>query len=378
MELKFSHKISEISKTTWNSLCPTDNPFIRYEFLSALESSNSVCKETGWQPFHLQLEDNGIIIAVLPLYFKQHSYGEYVFDWAWADAYQRHNLDYYPKLVSAIPYSPVTGPRLLTKQNPLPLLAIIKEQLPNLCQKIGAHSFHLLFPTQTEVDALNHPKLMTRKGCQYQWFNQNYESFAHFLERFTSRKRKNVKKERKKIIDQNISHIQLTGENITHDLMNQFYDFYRMTYLKRGREAYLTKDFFFELQETMPESLLLVIALKDEQPVAAALSLKDSNTLYGRYWGCFDEYDSLHFETCYYQGIDYCIKHKLERFDSGAQGEHKIQRGFEPVPTWSSHYVKEVGFNQAIRNFVDEETTAITQQIEQFSQYLPFKDELGK
>lgn len=216
---------------------------------------------------------------------------------------------------------------------------------------------------------------MTRKGCQYQWFNQNYKSFAHFLERFTSRKRKNVKKERKKIIDQNISHIQLTGESITHDLMNQFYDFYRMTYLKRGREAYLNKDFFFELQETMSESLLLVVALKDEQPVAAALSLKDSNTLYGRYWGCFDEYDSLHFETCYYQGIDYCINHKLERFDSGAQGEHKIQRGFEPVPTWSSHYVKEVGFNQAIRNFVDEETIAITQQIEQFSQYLPFKEE---
>lgn len=375
LELKFSHKISEIGKTTWNSLCPTDNPFIRYEFLFALESSNSVCKETGWQPFHLQLEDNGIIIAVLPLYFKQHSYGEYVFDWAWADAYQRHNLDYYPKLVSAIPYSPVTGPRLLTNQNPLPLLAIIKEQLPNLCKKIGAHSFHLLFPTQVEIDALKHPNLMTRKGCQYQWFNQNYESFAHFLERFTSRKRKNVKKERQKIIDQNISHIQLAGESITHDLMDQFYDFYRMTYLKRGREAYLNKDFFFELQKAMPENLLLVVALKDEQPVAAALSLKDSNTLYGRYWGCFDEHDSLHFETCYYQGIDYCIKHKLARFDSGAQGEHKIQRGFEPVPTWSSHYVKEVGFNQAIRNFVDEETTAITQQIEQFSQYLPFKQE---
>lgn len=375
LEIKFSHKISEIGATIWNSLCPTDNPFTRYEFLYALENSDSVCAKTGWQPFHLQLQDNGITIAVMPLYLKQHSYGEYVFDWAWADAYQRHGLDYYPKLVCAIPYSPVMGPRLLTRQDPKPLLAIVKMQLPSLCEKLSANSFHLLFPTDSETLELSHPNLMVRKGCQYQWFNRDYENFTHFLEHFSSRKRKNVKKERRKVTDQAITHIQFSGHEISHEMIHQFYEFYRMTYLKRGREAYLTKDFFFQLQETMPENLLLVVAMKDEQAVAAALSLKDSDTLYGRYWGCFDEYDSLHFETCYYQGIDYCIEHKLKRFDSGAQGEHKIQRGFEPVPTWSVHYVKEVGFNQAINRFVDEERTAIDQQIEELSSFLPFKED---
>lgn len=375
LELKFSHKISEIGKTMWNSLCPTDNPFIRYEFLHALEASGSVCAKTGWQPLHLQIQDNGITIAILPLYLKQHSYGEYVFDWAWADAYQRHGLEYYPKLVCAIPYSPVMGSRLLTQQDPAPLLAILKQQIPNLCQKLSANSFHLLFPTDTEINALSPPELMVRKGCQYQWFNREYSSFSDFLESFTSRKRKNVKKERQKIIAQQITHIQLNGNEISHERMDQFYEFYRMTYLKRGREAYLKKSFFFQLQETMPENLLLIFAMKDQTPVAAALSLKDSDTLYGRYWGCFDEYDSLHFETCYYQGIDYCIEHQLKRFDSGAQGEHKIQRGFEPVPTWSAHYVKEVGFNQAICQFIDEEKMAIDQQLQDLTRYLPFKNQ---
>ena len=375
LEIKFSHKISEIGQELWNSLCPTDNPFIRYEFLHALEESGSVCAKTGWQPIHLQLQDNGITVAIMPLYLKNNSYGEYVFDWAWADAYHQQGLNYYPKLVCAIPYSPVMGPRLLTRQDPESLLTTLRAQFPALCEKLGAHSFHLLFPMEHEADSLEHLSLMRRKGCQYQWFNQNYESFEHFLDGFTSRKRKNVKKERQKVVNQGITHIQLSGHEISHEQIEQFYDFYRMTYLKRGREAYLDKTFFFYLQENMPENLLLVIAMNGEQPVAAALSLKDSNTLYGRYWGCFDEYDSLHFETCYYQGIDYCIKNKLERFDSGAQGEHKIQRGFQPVPTWSAHYVKEVGFNQAIKNFIVQEKVMIDEQMVELSRYLPFKSE---
>lgn len=373
LELKFSHKISEIGPKVWNSLCPTENPFTRYEFLHALEESGSVCVRTGWKPFHLRLEDNGIIIAVMPLYLKNHSYGEYVFDWAWAEAYQHHKLDYYPKLVAAIPFSPVTGPRLLTLQDPKPLSTIIGQQLPTLCNEIGAHSFHLLFPSKPETEALELPNLMLRKGCQYQWFNNEYASFDHFLEQFTSRKRKNVRKERNKPVAQNITHIQLNGDEIDDELLHQFYDFYRMTYLKRGREAYLTKSFFWTLRETMPENLLLIVAIKDKHPVAAALSLKDSQTLYGRYWGCFDKYDSLHFETCYYQGIEYCIQHQLKRFESGAQGEHKIQRGFEPVPTYSVHYIKEAGFNKAIRNFINEETTAVEFQMDELKKYLPFR-----
>jgi predicted N-acyltransferase len=373
LEIKFSHKISDIDKNLWNQLSPTDNPFLRYEFLHALEESGSASAQSGWQPIHLQLQDNGITIAIMPLYLKNHSYGEYVFDWAWADAYQQHGLKYYPKLVCAIPFSPVMGPRLLTQQDPAPLLATIRAQIPVLCEKLGANSFHLLFPTEYEKNHLAQPKLMLRKGCQYQWFNQDYKSFEHFLSYFTSRKRKNVKKERQKVIDQGISHIQLSGHEISHQQIEQFYDFYRMTYLKRGREAYLNKEFFFKLQETMPDNLLLVIAMQGERPVAAALSLKDSDTLYGRYWGCFDEYDSLHFETCYYQGIDYCIQNNLKRFDSGAQGEHKIQRGFQPVATWSTHYVKEVGFNQAIKRFIVEETAMVDEQMIELSKFLPFK-----
>ena len=374
LEIKFSYKISAIDKALWNSLCPTDNPFIRYEFLYALEESGSVSAKTGWQPMHLQLQEAGVTIAIMPLYLKNHSYGEYVFDWAWAEAYQKHGLDYYPKLLCAIPFSPVMGPRLLTQQNPEPLLHVIRSQLPALCEKLDAHSFHLLFPTDDEAAHLAHPNLMRRKGCQYQWFNKNYESFEHFLQHFTSRKRKNVKKERQKVVNQGITHIQLSGHEITPEQIEQFYDFYRMTYLKRGRDAYLTKAFFFQLQDTMPENLLLVFAMNGEQPVAAALSLKDTTTLYGRYWGCFDEYDSLHFETCYYQGIDYCIQNHLQRFDSGAQGEHKIQRGFQPVATWSAHYVKEVGFNQAIKNFIVQETDMVDEQMIELSQYLPFKE----
>ncbi|WP_299176691.1 GNAT family N-acetyltransferase [uncultured Neptuniibacter sp.] len=376
LELKFSHKISEIGANIWNSLCQEDYPFCRYEFLHALESSGSVCAKTGWQPLYIQLQEDGTTIAVMPLYLKNHSYGEYVFDWAWADAYHRYGLDYYPKLVTAIPYSPVEGPRLLTKQDPALLLEALQKLAPQLCQQLKAHSWHILFPTQHEINQFNHPQWLIRKGCQYQWFNRGYQNFDDFLAHFTSRKRKNVKKERQKIVEQAITHIALSGEQITSDQIETFYDFYRMTYLKRGREAYLNIDFFRQLRETMPDNLLLVLAYRDDQPVAGALSLKDSKTLYGRYWGCIDEYDSLHFETCYYQGIDYCIRHQLDRFDSGAQGEHKIQRGFEPVPTWSAHWIKEAGFNNAIKQFIEEERSAIDHQIEELSSYLPFRSDL--
>jgi len=373
LEIKISPKISEIGAEVWNNLLPDDYPFARYEFLHALEESGSVSARTGWQPLHIQLQDNGITVAVMPLYLKTHSYGEYVFDWAWAEAYERHGFEYYPKLVSAIPFSPVSGARLLTKQDPEPLLAALKNAIPQLCHNFKANSWHLLFPSNAETASFQDPNYMVRKGCQYQWFNQEYQSYADFLAQLTSRKRKNLKKERQKIQDYGISHRQIQGEDITAAQIDCFYDFYRMTYLKRGREAYLSKAFFHQLKDTMPANLLLVMAYKDDTAVAAALSLQDSKTLYGRYWGCFDEYDRLHFETCYYQGIEYCIRLGLERFDSGAQGEHKIQRGFTPVATYSAHWVKEIGFNQAIQQFVAEEAEAVDTQIEELKTLLPFK-----
>ncbi len=375
LEVKISHKISEIDRDSWNNLCPDDYPFCRYEFLYALEQSGSVCARTGWQPLHLQFVEQGQITAIIPLYLKSHSYGEYVFDWAWADAYQRHGLNYYPKLVSAIPYSPVSGPRILTQSDPGPLLQQLEKLLPRLSETVGAHSWHLLFPPATEHKLLEQTDLIIRMGCQYQWFNRNYRDFDDFLRHFNARKRKNVRKERQKARQHGISHLQLSGSEISPAQMDQFYQFYRLTYLKRGQEAYLNRAFFAQLQQQMPDNLLLVLACKEGEPVAGALSLRDSRTLYGRYWGCYEEYDSLHFETCYYQGIEYCIAHQLARFDSGAQGEHKIQRGFEPVATWSAHWLEEQGFNQAIRRFAEEEAHAVSQQIEQLACYLPFRQE---
>lgn len=372
-EIKLYHSIAEIGADTWNALCPNDYPFMRYEFLHALEISGSVNADKGWQPVHIGMQDNGINIAFMPLYLKNHSYGEYVFDWSWADAYHRYGLHYYPKLVSAVPYSPVTGPRLLTQQPAAPLLKLIANAIPAICKELRAKSWHLLFPTTNEKIDLAAPHLMLRKGCQYQWFNRNYNSFEHYLEHFNARKRKSVKKERKKIIQQGIQHLVFEGSDISAEAMAQFYQFYQMTYFKRGQEPYLTEEFFQLLRQQMPESLLLVMAYAGETAVAGALSLKDSQTLYGRYWGCIDEYDSLHFETCYYQGLDYCIAHNLQRFDSGAQGEHKIQRGFEPVETWSLHWLEEQGLNHAIDDFIQRETQAIDERMQDLTSYLPFK-----
>ena len=373
MELKFSHKISAIDKALWQSLCPTDCPFISYDFLYALEESGSVSAETGWQPLHLQIIEHGITIAILPLYLKNHSFGEYVFDWVWADAYHRHGKNYYPKLVTASPFSPIEGPRLLTQKPIAPILKFIELNMEAICDKAGANSWHNLFISSTEKQALTDSNLMVRKGCQYHWLNDDYTCFADFLSTFNSRKRKNLKKERQKIIDQEIQHVRLSGHEISDELLDQFYEFYQLTYLKRGRDAYLNKDFFYLLRELIPDNLLLVVADKNAHPVAAALSLKTDSTLYGRYWGCFDEFDSLHFETCYYQGIEYCIENGIARFNSGAQGEHKIQRGFQPVPTWSAHWLKEQGLNTPIQRFITEETKQISSEINRLKTFLPFK-----
>jgi len=372
-EIKLFHKIKEIGANNWNQHRVSDYPFNRYEFLYALEASGSVCADTGWQPLHLQLTQKDETLAYMPLYLKNHSYGEYVFDWSWADAYHRHGIDYYPKLVSAIPYSPVLGQRLLTRLEPNTVMKIVQQMLPQLCDELQANSWHLLFPVAEEIESINNPEIMLRKGCQYHWFNRNYSSFDQFIAHFTSRKRKNVRKERHKVSCQGISHRVIEGEEISDHALDTFYEFYRMTYLKRGTKAYLTKRFFYLLKQLMPENMLLVMAYCDGQAVAGALSLKDSQTLYGRYWGCLEQFDSLHFETCYYQGIDYCIENGLQRFDSGAQGEHKISRGFEPIPTWSAHWVKEVGFNQALQKFVSQEARAMEHQIEHLKTYLPFR-----
>lgn len=378
----FHNAIEDIGEATWDSLaCPADNsaanPFTRYAFLQALESSGCVSIENGWQPFHLVISDPEPI-AVMPLYVKRHSYGEYVFDWAWADAYQRYGLEYYPKLLNAIPFTPSTGPRLclksdLTAERRSELLTTTARALTQVCQEHKLSGWHCLFPDTQTRQHLTGPGVKPRLGCQYHWFNQDYSDFDSFLASFTSRKRKNLRKERQKVTAQGIQHRLLDGSQISDELLETFYHFYHATYLKRGRSGYLNKAFFEQLCHQMPENLLFCFAYQEEQPVAGALYFKDTTTLYGRYWGCLEEYDSLHFETCYYQGIEYCIQQGLQRFDPGAQGEHKIQRGFKPVETWSSHWLAEAGFDQAISNFLEEEADMVRQNMQILEQQLPFK-----
>ncbi|WP_271270661.1 GNAT family N-acetyltransferase [Aliamphritea hakodatensis] len=378
----FHNSIADIGEETWDALvhrpdCGLDYPFIRYGFLHALESSGSVSIKTGWQPFHLVINDPEPV-GVMPLYVKQHSYGEYVFDWAWADAYQRYGLEYYPKLLNAIPFTPSTGPRLCLSADLSPpqqaeLHQAAAQALTQVCRQHKLSGWHSLFLDTDSLPLLRGDGVKRRLGSQYHWFNQGYHDFDDFLSTFSSRKRKNVRKERQKINQQAISHRFLNGQQITDAELDRFYDFYQITYLKRGRSGYLNRDFFRLLCESIPENLLFCIASKDDQDVAAALYLQDSATLYGRYWGSLEAFDSLHFETCYYQGIDYCIANGLKRFDPGAQGEHKIQRGFKPIETWSVHWLAEAGFDQAISQFLAEEETMMREHMAALEAQLPFK-----
>lgn len=379
MEIKFIDQINQITDQQWQQLDKgNNNPFTNKAFLQALEDSGAASKQGGWQPHHLIIKDKNQLVAFMPLYLKTHSYGEYVFDWSWAEAYQRYGLAYYPKLVSAIPYTPSQGQRLLIKNGyqKADLFALILPTIKKEASALGASSWHLLFPQQEEQALLAEQNLHTRLSCQFHWLNtQNWQSFDDFLSSFSSKKRKNVRQERRKVAEQGFSLERIEGSEITPEQLEHFYQCYQITYLRRGRQAYLSQAFFQQLLEQMPEQIMLVIAKDDASQalVAAALFFHDSNSLYGRYWGSKVEADSLHFEACYYQGIEYCLEKDLKHFDPGTQGEHKISRGFQPKPTFSMHWLAEAGFDNAIKNFVEEEAKQVKQYAEQASKQLPFK-----
>jgi len=391
-QVRFIHSIAEVDAGQWNTLAGPVYPFLQHEFLLALETSACTSLKTGWQVLHALVEiaeaENSEtrstevahkeLLACMPLYAKTNSMGEYVFDWSWAEAYQRHGLSYYPKLVSAIPFTPCAGPRICvaTSVNAEQIHALLFAAVKELTKRMQASSWHILFPEPDLKQSLASLGLLQRTGCQYQWFNEGYSDFEEFLATFSSRKRKNLRKERARVGEQGIEFVVLEGAEITHDHWHDFYQFYQSTYLVRGRAPYLNKKFFTELGSTMPQYLMLVMARKDETHIAGALFFKGQDTLYGRYWGCTEEYQFLHFETCYYQGIDYCIRHNIKRIDSGAQGEHKIQRGFKPVHTWSSHWIRHVGFADAIENFLQDEEKHINAYVTNAADYLPFRKDL--
>lgn len=376
MKARFIDSIEEISSETWNSITGTDYPFLRHEFLYALEASQSVCAARGWQPQHLLVEQSEKLIAVLPLYIKSHSMGEYVFDHAWAKAYQRNGLHYYPKLLSAIPFTPASGPRLCFAEcDPTQLIQTIAATLQQQCETIGASSWHVLFPEQHTLQDWKKIGSDTRLGCQFHWLNEDYKTFEDFLDCFSSRKRKELKRERRRVADQKIRIERLTGDQITIEHWQAFYRFYQLTNMKYNRHGgYLTADFFVRLHTTMRNSLLLVMAYdENSNAIAGALNFYSSDTLYGRYWGAIQDVECLHFEACYYQGIEFCIEHGLKRFDPGAQGEHKIARGFRPTLTYSQHWIAHSGFREAIRNFLTEESQGILRYQQAACDALPFK-----
>jgi predicted N-acyltransferase len=376
MNVRFIDSIHHISKQDWESVAGKTHPFIRYEFLSALETRGDVSTDTGWKPHHALVYENDLLIAVMPTYLKQHSYGEFVFDFQWASAYQQHGLNYYPKLLSAIPFSPVTGPRIGIgggHSEDVILDALLDAYLQHVKDK-RLSSWHILFLDQAISEKLSDKGIPMRRAVHFQWLNKNYTSFEGFLSDCNSRHRKNIRKERNQIQSAGITLERIEGSAITKEHWQRFYHFYQRTYEKySGRGGYLSPEFFYRIGSDIPEHLMMVSALKNGKLIAAALNLKDSTTLYGRYWGCDESYDFLHFETCYYQGIDYCIEKGLQRFDPGVQGEHKIQRGFRPVFTYSNHWINDSKFRDAINLFLQREDKHILHYKVEAENLLPFK-----
>lgn len=377
-QFSFVDSVHKINKHNWNKMAKDAGPFLQYEFFAALEDSQSTNEKTGWLPNHLVISDTNKIVGILPLFIKDHSYGEYVFDFAWANAYQQHQLDYYPKLVNAVPFTPVSGVRLLLddqlSQSQLipPLVSFIKQHLR--VSKLS--SFHSLFNQKAISDIYQSQGVMQRHNVQFQWFNNDYSDFSDFLSTFTSRRRKSVRNERKKVQSNQITIERLHGKSICAEDMQFFYHCYCQTYLKRsGHTGYLTKLFFQMLLETMAENLLLVIATKDSIRCAGALYLFDQQQLCGRYWGALQEVDGLHFECCYYQGIEFCIEQNLLSFNPGTQGEHKILRGFEPIYCYSNHWLARPDFQVAVEHFINQESSELARYKHQAAELLPFKKE---
>ncbi len=380
--IHFVESIEEIGSEIWNNLAGIDNPFTRYEFLYSLESSGCTTEATGWKPYHVlvtegdtERENFDRPIAVMPLYLKSNSWGEYVFDWSWAESYARHGINYYPKLVTSIPFTPSVGSRIMMQVDidRVTIAQLIYEAIQLKAETLGVSSWHVLFPKEEEHELLCSIGTQSRVATQFHWFNDGYANFSDFLASLNARKRKAIRKERKKIEDEGITFRQTGGADISEEQWSDFYLFYQTTYLSRGMQGYLDIEFFRQIGEVMPEQILLINATKDSRDVAAALFLKSKDSLFGRYWGSRVDQQFLHFETCYYQGQEYAIENRLNVFDSGAQGEHKIQRGFKPIYTYSNHWLANDDFSLAVKKFLREERLHIEEYKTQAAALLPYK-----
>jgi predicted N-acyltransferase len=366
--------IADIASEDWNSLVGDAYPFLDHAFLDLAEHTGSVSPDAGWTPRHLTIQAAGKLRAALPLYEKSHSWGEFVFDWAWANAYQQAGFDYYPKLVSAVPFTPATSTRLLLadEQDADAARALIIAAT-QLAIDTECSSVHFQFPTEPEVTLFEKNGLLLRKDCQFHWHNRDYQDFDDFLSTFTSAKRKKAKRDRRRVRENGIRFRRLRGGDLDSDTWSTVYALIARTFMMRGSLPYFNQAFFEGLSERLPDNVLVILAELDAKPVAAAVFFESPTTLYGRYWGSDGHFDALHFETCYYQGIEYCIETGKRLFEPGTQGEHKVSRGFSPVTTWSAHWLAHPEFANAIERYLDEEGRHIERYIDAVDQRTPYK-----
>ncbi len=380
--VRYLKSIADIDAASWNLLAGGAQPFVRHEFLLALEESGCATTRTGWTPRHVVLEDGGRAVGVMPMYRKGHSRGEFVFDFSWANAYAQHGLRYYPKLLTAIPFTPVRGPRLLVGGGAQPgtpgavaseaAAGRLIEAAMDYARAEALSSWHVLFPSDSALAPLLGAGLIERRDCQFHWFNQDYESFDAFLSTFTAEKRKKAKRERRRVAEAGIDFDTRLGGDMDDVLWNTVYEFYADTFYRHGHEPYLNLNFFKRIAAAMPDKLMLKIARHGTSPIAVAIFFIGEDALFGRYWGAGGNYHSLHFETCYYQGIEYCIEHRLRRFEPGTQGEHKVPRGFVPTLTSSAHDIVDTRFSGAIRDFARREARGIDQYAAAVNEHVPY------
>jgi hypothetical protein len=374
LRLRVVEALSEVDAVQWDALAG-DNPFLAHAFLSGLEETACAVADSGWQPCHLTLWEGKALRAAMPLYLKTHSYGEYVFDWSWAEAYQKHGLPYYPKLLSAVPFTPATGPRLLAPD------AALQGQLVDaafdLARDTRASSLHVLFPPPEQAQLLESRGLMLRSTVQFHWENAGYDSFEAFLAAMSHDKRKKIRQERRKVSEAGIAFRWLDGHSATEADWDFFTWCYNRTYRQHYSTPYLNRAFFLHLARRMPQQVLLVLATRHGDPVACALNLHNGHTLYGRYWGASEFHSGLHFETCYYQAIEFCIARGLRCFEGGAQGEHKLARGLLPTRTLSAHWLAHPQFARAVENFLDREGHGVSSYLDELNEHSPFRHPPG-
>ncbi|MEN9527027.1 MAG: hypothetical protein RLY56_978 [Pseudomonadota bacterium] len=380
MRTRVIERICDLPAAEWNDLDHRGYPFLRHEFLTALEQSGCIGPETGWRPHFIVLEDDVGIAAAAPAWLKDHSYGEFVFDFAWAQAYARHGLRYYPKLLVAAPFTPATGPRLLQRRDSLvgANSAALLEAIAEAADSMSLETAHVLFPDAADLTALRaDPDWLLRCDCQFHWQNRGYRDFDDFLATFTAEKRKKARRERRRVTEAGIHFERRFGHDATSEEIERAWQLHRRTFLQRGNEPYLNLDAFKKIAATMGEILQFTFARLGDEIVAVAVFFVGGDTLYGRYWGSAEEYHSLHFETCYHQGIEFCIERGLQRFEPGTQGEHKVSRGFAPTFTWSAHRIVEPRFRAAIADYLAREKIGVEQYAAGIAEHVPYKQDLS-